>query len=104
MYNYYYSGSRYSLVISTSTTYTVDTSYFSNTKQSKSRVIMYPFKSRQSMVSNSPLRFRFKLSASPGAITYAGNGRLSIVNNQFQYSSNFLCYFKQYTSYTNMDQ
>jgi hypothetical protein len=44
------------------------------------------------------------LSSSPGAITFAGSGRINIVNNQFQYSSRYLCFLKQYANYVNLDQ
>lgn len=104
MYSYYYSSSRNSLVISTTATYTVDATYQAYTQVAKSRILMSPFKSRQLMVSNSPMRFRFKISSSPGSITYGGLGQIVITNTQIQYSSAFLCYFKQYATYQIMAQ
>lgn len=102
MYSYWYSASRYSLVISKSTTYAIDTTYVPATYSQlpKSRVILYPFRSKQFMTSNAPLRIRFKVST---AINY-GSGYFILVNTQFQYSSSFLCYFKQYSSFTLLSQ
>jgi len=57
-----------------------------------------------SMTTNVPIRVRFNLPNSPGAISYAGNGLINIVNTQFSTSSSYLCYFKEYTSWTNMIQ
>lgn len=57
-----------------------------------------------SMTANAPLRVRFSLPSSPGSITYTGNGLFVITNTQFGSSSNFLCYFKQYTTWNNLIQ
>ena len=100
MYDYWYSGSRYSMVISTLAYYTVDTTFASNSQLEKSRIIMYPFRSRQSMTANAPLRVRFRVTS---AMSYP-YGRFTIVNNQFQYSSSFLCYYKKYSSFKNLMQ
>jgi hypothetical protein len=100
MYDYWYSGSRFSMVISTTTSYTVDTTYASNSQLEKSRITMYPFRSRQSMTANAPLRIRFRVTSGMG-YPY---GRFTLVNNQFQYSSSFLCYYKKYTSFKNLMQ
>ena len=57
-----------------------------------------------SMTTNVPIRVRFNLPDSPGTISYGGNGLINIVNTQFSTSSSYLCYFKEYTSWTNMIQ
>lgn len=56
------------------------------------------------MTTNVPIRVRFSLPSSPGSITYSGNGLFVMTNTQFAASSNFLCYFKEYTSWTNLIQ
>ncbi len=56
------------------------------------------------MTTNVPIRVRFSLPSSPGSITYSGNGLFVMSNTQFGASSNFLCYFKEYTSWTNLIQ
>lgn len=61
---------------------------------------MYPFRSKQSMVTNSPLRIRFRVT---NAMEYP-NGRFTITNTQFQYSTNYLCIYKKYLSFKNMMQ
>lgn len=61
---------------------------------------MYPFRSKQSMVTNSPLRIRFRVTTAMG-YPY---GRFSITNTQFQYSTNYLCIYKKYSSYKNLMQ
>jgi hypothetical protein len=104
MYDYWYSATRYSIIISRTTTYTTDITYVSNTQLEKSRLKLFPFKSRMTMTTNVPIRIRFNLPASPGSITYAGNGLIKIINTQFSTSSSYLCYFKEYTSFTNMIQ
>ena len=65
---------------------------------------MYPFRSKFSLIANAPLRVRFKLSS--GAVSYATSftGQFVITNAQIGYSSQFLCYFKRYANYNNMDQ
>ena len=106
MYSYYYSASRFSLVISRSTTYAIDNSLSSNILIPKQRVSILPFQSRFSMTTNAPLRIRFQPSSSfsynSGTPSYSGI--MTINNNQISYSSNYLCYFRQYTTYTNMAQ
>jgi hypothetical protein len=103
MYDYFYSATRYSLVISRTTTYATDMTYSSNTQLEKSRVMLYPFRSRMSMSVNAPIRFRYSLPGS-GSITYAWNGLFVVTNTQISLSSNYLVYFKEYTSWTNMIQ
>lgn len=56
------------------------------------------------MTTNIPLRIRFSLPSSPGSITFSGYGLFVINNVQFSSSSKFLCYFKEYSSWTNMIQ
>ena len=94
MYDYYYSGSRYSLVISTTTSWTIDNSYVSNTEIEKSRVMMYPFQSRIGMMANSPLRMRFKLSTSSLSYATSNSGLLKVIYSEIQYSSQFLIKFR----------
>lgn len=106
LYSYYYSSSRYSLVISKSTTFAIDNSWSSNVRISKERVHMYPFQSRFTMTANAPWRIRFKLSSSVGynSGTPSYSGMFSVVNPQIAYSTSFLCLFRQYTSYTYLAQ
>ncbi len=106
MYTYYYTSSRNSLVISRQATYTIDNSLSSNTLVSKQRVYILPFQSRFTMTANAPFRIRFQPSSSfsynAGTPSYSGMIRIS--NTQIGYTSAYLCYFRQYTSYTNMAQ
>lgn len=104
MYDYYYSATRYSVVISRTAPYTTDMTYASNSQLEKSRLVLYPFRSRMSMTTNVPLRIRFNLPTSPGSITYSGNGLFVITNAQFSTSSSYQCYFKEYATWTNMMQ
>ena len=104
MYDYYYSSSRYSLVISKTATWSIDNSYVSNTEIEKSRVMMYPFKSRIAMVANSPLRIRFKLSTSSLPYATSNSGLLKIIYSEISYSSQFLIKFRRYSSFKNMIQ
>jgi hypothetical protein len=109
MYSYYYNSSRFNLVISTTTTYGTDLTYQSNNQLEKSRLSIFPFRSKLSMASNSPLRVQFNLPDSPGTISngiYLGytTGLLQFTNIQFTYSSAYICYIKEYTSFSNMNQ
>lgn len=58
------------------------------------------------MTSNSPIRMIFKLTSSvsynSGTPSYSALFRFN--NPQVAYSSAYLCYFRQYTTYTNMAQ
>ena len=81
MYDYYYSSSLNSLTISTSTTWSIDTSYVSNVEIEKSRVLMYPFRSRISMTANSPLRVRFKISTSSIPYSTSNSGLLKLIHS-----------------------
>lgn len=101
LYSYYYSGSRYSLTISGSTTYTTDTTYSSNNQVAKSTVALYPFYTRISTVANAPLRIRFSL---PSSSVSAANGQFMLTYSQIQYSTAHLCYIIAYNSYTSMMQ
>ena len=104
LYDYYFSSSLYSVVISKTATLTIDNSYFTNTAFDKSRVSMYPYRSRFTLTANAPLRIRFKLSSS--SVTYAAtySGYFSVTNTQISYSTKFLCFFRQYATYTALDQ
>jgi hypothetical protein len=101
LYSYYYSSTRYLLTISTTASYSSDVTYLSNTQISKANVLMYPFSSRISNVANSPLRIRLTLS---GTMSTSNGGRFLINYSQLSYSTNYLCYFIVYSSYTAMMQ
>ena len=104
LYDYYYSNSRFSKVISKTATLILDNTYSTNTEIEKERISMYPFRSRFSLIANAPLRARFKLST--GSVSYSPTnpGMFKLTNTQIQYSSAFLCYFRKFASYTSMDQ
>lgn len=104
MYDYYYSGSLYSLVISRTTSWSIDNSYTSNTEVEKSRVMMYPFRSKIAMTANSPLRIRFKLSTSSVPYATSNSGLFKIIMSEINYSSDFLIKFRKYSSLLNMIQ
>jgi hypothetical protein len=103
LYSYWYSTSLYSLTISSSATYTVDTTYTSVTyvQIPKSSVYVYPFQARISTVANAPLRIRFSLISSS-----VGNahGQLTFTYDQIGYSTSHYCYIIAYTSYAAMMQ
>jgi hypothetical protein len=94
LYSYYYASDRYALTISTQTIYYVDISYtdVKYVLRSKSRIRMYPFYSRFTMVPNAPLRIRFKLTS--GTITNSGLGKFLIKNSQITYSTAYLVYLR----------
>ena len=104
MYDYYYSSSLNSLTISTSTTWTIDTSYVSNVEIEKSRVLMYPFRSRIYSTANSPLRVRFKISTSSIPYATSNSGLLKLIHSEFAFTSDYLIKFRRYSSFTNMIQ
>ena len=104
MYDYYYSNSLNSLTISAQTTWSIDTSYVSNTEIEKSRVMMYPFRSRIADTANSPLRVRFKLSTSSIPYATSNSGLLKFIHSEFTYSSDYLIKFRRYSSFTKMIQ
>lgn len=58
------------------------------------------------MLANAPFRIRFRLTSSIaynyGTPSYSGMIRL--INTQIGYSTNFLCFFRQYTSFSRMIQ
>ena len=105
LYSYWYSSSFYALTMSSSTTYTVDTTYTPVTyvQIPKSSVYVYPFQARISTVSNAPLRIRFSLLS--GSNTVANTwGQLVFTYDQIAYSATHLCYIIAYTSYAAMMQ
>lgn len=101
LYSYWYSGSRYSLTISTSNTYASDQTYTASTKLAKGIVEMYPFQARISTVANAPLRIRFQI---PSGSIDRTNGRFDLVYSQIQYSGTHYCYLIKYNDYTSMMQ
>lgn len=104
LYDYYYSGSRYSKVIEKPATLTVDNSFFTNTALAKERVSMYPYRSRFSLTANAPFRIRFKLSSGSVAYAAVNSGLFQITNAQIAYSTKFIIIFRQYANYQNMNQ
>ena len=104
MYDYYYSSSLYSLVISRTTSWSIDNTYISNTEIEKSRVMMYPFRSKVAMTANSPLRIRFKLSTSSIPYATSNSGLFKVIMSEINYSSDYLIKFRRYSSFTHMIQ
>ena len=102
LYDYYYSGSRYSLTISRTATYSTDTSFNSYSRVSKSTVEMYPFLARINTVANAPLRIRFKIPSS--SVSGTGSGALKLTYSQIGYSTAHYCYIVKYASYAAMMQ
>lgn len=106
LYSYYYSASRYALVVSKSTTYAIDTTWSSQTRITKERVFMMPFESRITMLPNAPFRIRFKLTSSiaynPTTPSYSG--MIRIINAQIGSSTSFIIYFREYTTFSRMIQ
>jgi hypothetical protein len=103
LYSYYSSSTRYSLTISTSSTYTPDATFISYTPFSKATIAMYPFQARMSSVANAPLRIRFMFTTSSVPAT---TGMLVLTYSQIQYTSAnaHLCYIMSYSSFTIMMQ
>lgn len=101
MYDYYYSGSLYSLMISRTATYSIDNTYVSNTEVDKSRVSMLPFRSRISDTGSAPLRARFKLST--GTLTSTA-GLLKLINSKFAHSSTYIIRLRKYSTFAQMIQ
>lgn len=58
------------------------------------------------MLPNAPFRIRFRVPATLGynAGTPSYSGMFRIINTQIGYSTNFLCFFRQYTTLTRMLQ
>ena len=104
MYDYYYSSALYSLVISRTTSWSIDNSYISNIEVEKSRVMMYPFRSRIGMTANSPLRIRFKLSTSSVPYATSNSGLFKIIMSEITHSDDYLIKFRKYASFSNMIQ
>lgn len=67
---------------------------------------MYPLRARVSNTANAPFRFWLqpKSAISYNNGTPASSGAIYIKNDQIGYSSTFLCYFKEYSSITNLLQ
>jgi hypothetical protein len=101
MYDYYYSGSLYSLMISRTATYSIDNTYVSNTEVDKSRVSLLPFRSRISDTGSAPLRVRFKLST--GTLT-PNTGLLKLINSKFAHSSTYIIRIRKYSTFAQMIQ
>lgn len=99
----HFSSTRNALTISTSAALSTDTTYNSGSYSmvSKASVMLYPFQSRISAVSNAPLRIRFKLPSSSVGST---NGKFTLTYSQIGYTTSHLCYIIEYSSYAAMMQ
>lgn len=102
-YSKYVSSTWNWLTIYKTTTYTVDATETA-TRLSKSLMLMYQPRARISQVSNSPLRFRFKLPAGTSSTDTANGAYYQLVHSQIATSSTFECYFIEYASMKNMLQ